>query len=192
MLRLRTTTSLSLLALAIGVAGTGWLSELTDNGLAPPLRRVAVQHMPSPVRRALPSPRRRPHGASRLVQAQADRSIHVSSPIAGPIASDAAAASLDPSPGLQPLAMPSDTSQSWDSMRGHLDGRVLLHVSIDGSGRVSAASMVESSGDPILDAHALRSVRGWRFAVPADHPGGISGNLPMHFSSGSDRLASVP
>lgn len=185
MLRLRITTSLSLLALAIGVAGTGWLSELTGKGVESSLRRVVAQHMPSPVRRALPLPRHQPRGAIRVVQVQPDSSIHLTS--------DAAAASLGPPPTtLQPLAMPSDTSQSWDNLRGHLDGRVLLHVSIDGSGRVIAASMVESSDDAILDAHALRSVRGWRFAVPADHPDGISGDLPMRFSSGSDRVASVP
>ncbi|MGB5940500.1 MAG: energy transducer TonB, partial [Rhodanobacter sp.] len=85
-----------------------------------------------------------------------------------------------------------DTSQSWEELRGHLDGRVLLHVDIDGSGRVRAASLSESSGDPVLDAHALRSVRGWRFAVPSDHPDGLSGELPMRFTSRGDRVAQLP
>ena len=91
-----------------------------------------------------------------------------------------------------PLATPADTSQSWEQLRGHLDGRVLLHLDIDGQGQVSAASLIQSSGDPVLDEHALRSVRGWRFAVPADHPDGLSGELPMRYSSQGDRIARVP
>jgi protein TonB len=58
---------------------------------------------------------------------------------------------------------------------------------VDGAGRVQGASVIASSGDPILDRHALRSVRGWRFAVPADHPDGLSGELPMRFSSQQGR-----
>lgn len=93
---------------------------------------------------------------------------------------------------LLPLTTPTDTSISWDKLRGHLDGRVVVHVAIDGSGRVTTSSLVESSGDPVLDEHALRSVRGWRFAVPGDHPAGLSGDLPMQFSTRGERIASVP
>jgi periplasmic protein TonB len=93
---------------------------------------------------------------------------------------------------LLPLTTPVDASMSWDELRGHLDGRVVVHVAIDGSGRVTTSSLVESSGDPVLDEHALRSVRGWRFAVPGDRPDGLSGELPMHFSSRGERIASVP
>ncbi len=88
--------------------------------------------------------------------------------------------------------MPGDTSQPWYQLVGHMDGRVVAHVDVDGSGHVIAASVVESSGDPLLDEHALRSVRGWRFAVPADQPNGISGDLPMRFSSAGDRVARLP
>lgn len=88
--------------------------------------------------------------------------------------------------------MPGDTSQSWDRLRGHLDGRVVLHLDIDGRGRVEAARLVDTSGDPVLDEHALRSVRRWSFAVPADHPDGISGELPMVFSSAAAASARVP
>lgn len=95
-------------------------------------------------------------------------------------------------PALVPLAMPGDTTQRWDQLRDHIDGRVVVHIDIDGSGRVEAARVVESSGDPVLDEHALRSVRGWRFAVPPDHPGGISGDLPMRFSSQGERVAQLP
>jgi periplasmic protein TonB len=44
----------------------------------------------------------------------------------------------------------------------------------------------------VLDEHALRSVRGWRFAVPLDRPNGLSGELPMRFSSQGDRIAQLP
>jgi protein TonB len=69
---------------------------------------------------------------------------------------------------------------------------VLLHVAVDGGGLVSAARVLESSGDAVLDEHALRSVRGWRFAVPAGHPDGMAGELPMQFSSKGDGIARVP
>jgi protein TonB len=179
MLRLRTTTGLSVLALAIGIAGTGWLSTLTTDWRGPPARYAATHATPSP--RALPSPRRS-HRPVHVVQTRRMRP---------PVDSGGARASV-PAPALVPLATPNDTSQPWYKLRGHLDGRVLLHLDIDGRGQVSAASLSESSGDPILDAHALRSVRGWRFAVPPDHPDGISGDLPMRYSSQGNRLAQLP
>ena len=58
-----------------------------------------------------------------------------------------------------------------------------MQLQVDATGRVGNASVIASSGDPILDQHALRSVRGWRFAVPPGHPDGVSGELPMRFSS---------
>jgi protein TonB len=186
MLRLRTTTGLSVLALAIGIAGTGWLSTLTVGWRGPTPRIVATQHGSSAQHHARPLPRHR-HGPLSVVQvhrAIADRSASDMG--------DAQAAVLAPAPALVPLTMPADTSQSWDELRGHLDGRVVLHVGIDGQGRVDAANLVESSGDPILDEHALRSVRGWRFAVPGDHPDGITGELPMRFSAQGERLAKSP
>lgn len=181
MLRLRTTTSLSVLALAVGIAGTGWLSTLTADWRGPPARYAATRAAPSP--RALPSPRRS-HRAVQVVQAHRMPMVVNDG--------GAQAAVPAPPPELVPLATPSDTSQPWYRLRGHLDGRVLLHVDIDGGGQVRSAGVSQSSGDPVLDEHALRSVRGWRFAVPADHPDGISGELPMRFSSRGDELARVP
>jgi protein TonB len=182
MLRLRTTCGLSALMLAIGIAGTGWLSTLTADWRAPPPRLAAAQKWHAP--RVVSSPRRA-HGPSHGV-----RITRVPVDVA---ALDAGAAQTAPAaPELVPLAMPGDTSQPWDTLRGHLDGRVLLHVAIVGSGRVSAASLAQSSGDPVLDEHALRSVRNWRFAVPAGHPDGFSGELPMRFSSQGDRVAQLP
>jgi len=63
-----------------------------------------------------------------------------------------------------------------------------VQLRVDGEGRVLHARVVASSGDPILDAHALRSVQGWRFAVPPGHPDGLSGELPMRFSSQDGRV----
>jgi protein TonB len=84
-------------------------------------------------------------------------------------------------PPLVPLDTPPGPS-SWTELRGHLDGRVVLEVAIDGSGRVSSAGIAQSSGDPVLDAHAIATVRRWRFAVPAG-ASGVRGQLPMRFES---------
>lgn len=166
MLRLRATAGLSLLALVVGIAGTAWMSSLTSHWQGPPARYADAGKVPrvasAPARPSAPV-----------------RTRHVSPPV-DRVTTNATPA---PPPALVPLLTPSDTSQPWYRLRGHLDGRVLLHVEVDGGGRVSAASMVESSGDPVLDEHALRSVRGWRFAVPASHPEGMAGELPMRFSS---------
>ncbi|OOG49797.1 energy transducer TonB [Rhodanobacter sp. C01] len=175
MLRLRTTTGLSVLALTIGIVGTGWLSTLTGDWRGPPLHH-AVTHRVASAAHPAPSASRLRHRVVGMVQvyrAEADGFRGIAE----------AQAASPAAPELVPLAMPDDSTQRWDVLRGHLDGRVVVHVDIDGNGRVDAASLVESSGDPVLDAHALRSVRGWRFAVPAGHPAGISGDLPMRFSS---------
>jgi periplasmic protein TonB len=186
MLRLRTTTSLSVLALAIGIAGTSWLSTLNVGWRGPAPRLAATQHETSAQRHALPSSKHRRRPVS-LVQVHRTKTNPATDNMSG-----VQAAVLAPAPDLVPLATPGDTSQSWDELRGHLDGRVVLHVGVDGNGRVQAASLVESSGDPVLDEHALRSVRGWRFAVPGDHPDGISGDLPMRFSAQGERIAQSP
>jgi len=182
MFRLRTTTSLSLLALVVGTAGTGWLSTQTSVWSGTPARYTAQADTPS-AQRARPVTRR---------VRDAQRPVHVvpSRRALPPVLAgdEAQAAVVAPAPTLVPLSMPADTSQSWEQLRGHLDGRVRLHLDIDGNGRVRAASLVQSSGDPILDAHALRSVQGWRFAVPPDHPDGLSGELPMRFSSQDGRV----
>lgn len=173
MLRLRTTTGLSALALAVGIAGTGWLSGLTGQWPDAP-GRVATSRVASRAPQPAKPLHRRPAAAyvvqSRRVPQEAGDDT-------------AQAAAIDPPTTLQPIATPGDSSQTWEQLRGHLDGRVVVHLRINASGRVDRASLAASSGDPILDAHALRSVRGWRFAVPPDHPDGLSGELPMQFSS---------
>lgn len=182
MLRLRTSSALSALALAIGIAGTGWLSTLTSGWPGPRVRVAAVRHG-SPAQHPS-SPSRRGHGPVHAVQVRRPGAERAR----GNLGAAQAAATIASTP-LQPVAMPADAARSWDRLRGHLDGRVVLHLDIDGNGRVRAASLIASSGDPILDHHALRSVRGWRFAVPAGRPAGISGELPMVFTSRAAALA---
>lgn len=175
MLRLRTTTTLSLLALSIGIAGTHWLSGL-GTGWGGPSDRVAG-FVPASHRAVARAGRRH---ASRPPQAAAA----VQRVVLPPVADVAQAAPVAPPPELVPVAMPQLPS-SWSRMEGHLQGRVLLHLAVDGGGRVVDAAVAESSGDPVLDAHALATVRNWRFAVPAGYPEGFSGDLPMRFTMGS-------
>ena len=177
--RLRTTTGLSLLLLAGGIAGTGWLSTLTA-GWSGPVAKTPSRHSAVIAKAPVPRHARAPvHVAKTKVVRTAPQEM-------------APAAAPSPPTPLEPVAMPYDTTQPWYKLRGHLDGRVVVHVDTDGRGQVDRASLVESSGDPVLDEHALRSVRGWRFAVPADHPAGVSGELPMRFSSHQDSLARAP
>lgn len=185
MLRLRTSTGLSLLALAIGIAGTSWLSTLTSRWHGQPVRSVAAEH------RSMPrSHERQPiHrlGPVSVVM----RRYHTLRPSPVDELGNVQAANVKAPIELVPLATPSDNSQPWYQLQGHLDGQVVLHLTIDGNGRVITAAMRESSGDPILDDHALRSVHHWRFAVPPDHPEGLSGDLPMRFASRSHEVASA-
>lgn len=181
MLRLRTTATLSVLALAIGIAGTGWLSTLTARGdvsrpafAAAPATRAVTQRAHVPRVAAAAGGVRR---AAAVASAPTYRAVAT---VAEPVAS---VMTPEPVPELVPLTTPSDKSLSWEQLRGHLDGRVLLHVSVDDNGRVSAASVAESSGDELLDAHALRSVWHWRFAVPTDQPDGLSGDVTLRYSS---------
>ncbi|HEY1589390.1 MAG TPA: energy transducer TonB, partial [Rhodanobacter sp.] len=69
MLRLRTTTGLSMFALAIGIVGTGWLSTLTGDWRGPPLRHAGTHRITtSAVRPALSASRHR-HRPVGVVQA---------------------------------------------------------------------------------------------------------------------------
>ena len=171
MLRLRTTSSLSALALTIGIAGTGWLSGLTSAWPGAPVSVAAMSRITTPI----PAHRSRQRHRAPPVVVHAQRAEMARTQAASPIV-------------LQPLAMPPDTSESWERLRGHLDGHLMVHLQVAADGRVQQASVASSSGDPILDAHALRSVRGWRFAVPPGHPEGLSGELPMRFSSADRRV----
>ena len=181
--RLRITALLSMLGLAIGIAGTAWLSAMTATGYAPRSAFVAQRTAaPAPARARL-APVRKPeprHTAMRV------RSHVVATGAVTPAQHDNA------SDELVPQVMVMDDSQSWERLRGHLDGQVLLAVDVDGGGRVTADRIAQSSGDELLDAHALRSVHRWRFAVPADRPDGMRGEVPMRFTSAANRTSLDP
>lgn len=159
--RLRVTTSLSFIALLVGVAGTDWLSGFTDDWIGPPPRAAA--HVAPQLHRV--PPRHRSHAPPRVIGARPE-------PVARPAQASVELVPLDTPPG----------PSSWAALRGHLDGRVVLAIDTDRSGRVTSAGVARSSGDPVLDAHALATVRRWRFAVPAGLPG-VQGELPMRFDS---------
>jgi len=172
MFRLRTTTALSLLALAVGVAGTAWLSGLTA-GWKGPERIAAKPAAAAPVlaqRRAAPAMRPPAHAVHLppvdLSQAGLTQAV---------------AAPAEPAT-LTPIEMPQAPSSIF-SRRVARAGLVVLRLSVDGGGHVISAAVDQSSGDAQLDQEAVQTVQGWRFAVPADHPEGVSGNLPMRFAA---------
>ncbi len=165
--RLRVTTLLSVLALLIGVVGTQWLSARTREWAGPRHAVHAVHVAPAPTaRHHLARPARVP---PRVMGAP-------------PPPSSDAAATTPSLPELVPVSMPALSSR-YDVLQGHLDGRVILAVRVDGAGRVLDAAVARSSGDAVLDAHARAMVAGWRFAVPPGHPQGLSGELPMRFGA---------
>lgn len=164
--RLRVTALLSLLALLIGVFGTQWLSGQTAGWAGPRHAVVAVHTAPPPHRYRADRVR---HAPPRVVAV---------GPKSGPSASPMAT----PTPELVPVSMPPLSSRYRD-LQGHLAGEVVLRLRVDGAGRVQDATVAHSSGDAVLDAHAQALVAHWRFAVPPDHPDGLSGELPMHFGT---------
>ena len=183
MLRLRTAAGLSVLALLVGVAGTSWLSTLTDHGFVAQSRH-AVAQAPAPITRSAGRRQSSPplhRTVLRTPPAVRERAAYRAR--ADSVPDESARALPEADSELVPLTTPTDTSLSWEQLRGHLDGRVQLQVDVDGSGRVSAASVAQSSGDELLDAHALRSVRSWRFAVPQGNAAGVRGEVTVRYSS---------
>ncbi|QNK03497.1 energy transducer TonB [Dyella telluris] len=166
MFRLRTTASLSLLALAIGVAGTAWLSTLTDQWKGP---AGSSSPRTDKVRMVLRRHARAPAASERAVAAVAARSV-----------AEPTKPAVEALPMLTPVDMPA-LPASWLQRTAFASGRVVLRLGIDAEGRVGQARVAESSGNPGLDERALRTVEHWRFAVPADHPEGLSGQLVMRF-----------
>lgn len=169
--RLRTTASLSLLALVIGVAGTAWLSAQTYRHVAwkAEPHRAAMAHV---AHRAFTHSR---HVATRLHYAPMQ--AH-------------AATTMPADDTLMPISMPVAALPS-SRMQGHAVGYLVLHVSVDGEGNVINAFVAQSSGDTVLDANAIALARRWRFAVPVGHPHGASGDVPMRFSGESAQLAQM-
>lgn len=167
MFRLRTTVSLSVLALAVGIAGTAWLSGLTGDWQGPAAR---------------PSPRR---DAVRTVLRRHARSAAPAQPPAAVARSYEPSTEAPPAEAL-PALVPIDTPSlpaSWLQRTAFADGRVVLRLRVDAAGHVSQADVSESSGSAELDQRALRTVARWRFAVPSDQRDGLTGSLVMRFDN---------
>ncbi|WP_266160847.1 energy transducer TonB, partial [Dyella silvatica] len=144
--RLRTTAGFSLLLLLGGVAATGWLSEQTA-GWAGPAKSMKLVAQATVHERAKPA---KVKPALRLA-------LRPSMPMV-PVAArsrpaSSAEAHAEEVPSLVPLVMPA-VAVPYAELRGHLNGRVLLHLAINSLGQVTAAAVSQSSGDAVLDAHA--------------------------------------
>jgi protein TonB len=78
--------------------------------------------------------------------------------------------------------------KAYPSAAGRAEGRVTLQLTVDRSGRLAAVGVARSSGNPTLDAAALRAVKSaGRFpkAPAAVTEAAVTFNLPLRFSAGS-------
>lgn len=175
-MKLRTTASLSLVVLIVGVAGTAWLSSLTDRWPGPDSPR------PSQVAHARAQLLRRVHPTREARRSVLAAKPHTAAPKpVRPL----------PLPALTPVDMPA-ASAAWFGATETASGRVVLHLTVDGKGRVTHASIAQSSGHAALDGRALRTVLSWRFAVPVGHPAGLNGSLVMRFADEPGPVARLP
>jgi protein TonB len=185
MLRLRTTTTLSLFMLGMGIVGTQWLSNQTGSSAEPLASRwarhvtahqAAVQHVVH-----------RSHKSSKHVLADM-RPRYASAPAVAPVPP---VVPRGHAIAWVPVSMPV-SSIPFVRMRHHDAGHLVLHLMVDEQGQVAQATLAQSSGDAVLDANALAIARQWRFAVPTDHPQGFSGDLPVSFTAATAQLAQTP
>lgn len=175
MLALRTSTSLSALALVLGVAGTSWLTALTYER-APMTRRLAEVTLPmaapafvsKTVSRFAPSRTAAEDAPARPVARAVTRPARIVAP------PPAAPAPLDP------VYMPSPR-YPMSALRARREGKVILSVTVTPSGDVTSVTIGRSSGDSDLDAAARDAVRDWRFAASDDRPPRYTADLPVNF-----------
>ncbi|HEY4294809.1 energy transducer TonB [Luteibacter sp.] len=180
MAALRSSTSLSALALLLGIAGTSWLTALTYER-APKTRGLAEVTLPTAapalVSRTVSSvaPSRGamvPRAASRIVAEAAPTQSRSKA---------AAAPAPTPTPAeLVPVYMPSPR-YPIAALRAQREGRVVLSVTVTPDGDVTRVSVGRSSGDESLDRAAEEAVRGWRFAAADDRPARYTADLPVNF-----------
>ncbi|SEM59979.1 protein TonB [Luteibacter sp. UNCMF331Sha3.1] len=175
MLALRTSTSLSALALVIGVAGTSWLTALTYER-APMTRRLAEVTLPTAapalvsktVSRLAPSPAvdaKAPARAPMRAVPRAPRPVVAATPAPEP---------------LVPVYMPSPR-YPMSALRARREGKVVLSVTVTPGGDVTSVTVGRSSGDDDLDRAAREAVREWRFAAADDRPQRYTADLPVNF-----------
>lgn len=175
--KLRITATLSLLGLVLGVAATQWLSDRTAGRADPPPTGPRIANLHALHRNRAPIRPAATVAHARYAPAQV---LATTTPTP--------AASITTT--LVPIATPM-SSLPTTRMDQHAVGNLVLHLTLDGQGQVTAATVAQSSGDSVLDTNAMDIARQWRFAVPADHPQGISGDLPMRFS-GDGPSAQMP
>jgi len=78
--------------------------------------------------------------------------------------------------------------KAYPAAAGGAEGRVTLQLTVDRAGRLKALGVVRSSGNPTLDAAALRAVKSaGRFpkAPGAVTEAAVTFNLPLRFSAGT-------
>ncbi|NID16730.1 energy transducer TonB [Luteibacter yeojuensis] len=184
MLALRTSTSLSALALLIGVAGTSWLTALTYER-APKTRGLAEVTMPTAaparvsktVSSVAPAPvashadggTRRHRGSGEGMPA---RTVWRTPVVSAPPSRAPAE--------LVPVYMPSPR-YPMSALRARREGRVVLSVTVTPEGDVAQVAVGRSSGDEALDRAAEEAVRGWRFATADDRTERYTADLPVNF-----------
>ncbi|MGE7137872.1 energy transducer TonB [Luteibacter sp. NPDC031894] len=188
MLALRTSTSLSGLALLVGIAGTSWLTALTyerapkTRGLAEVTLPTAAPALVSKTVSNVAPPAVRPASVAppsvRLASnvAPSVRPVHAVSRKADPSSARDVATS-DP---LVPVYMPSPR-YPMAALRAQREGRVVLSVTVTPDGDVTSVAVGRSSGDESLDRAAEEAVRGWRFAAADDRPERYTADLPVNF-----------
>jgi protein TonB len=182
MLALRSSTSLSALALLVGIAGTSWLTALTYER-APRTRSLAEVTLPTAapamvsktVSQVAPATTRPAAIAPSAVRAASQRPAAVAPPSARMVGAPRAPA---PEP-LVPVYMPSPR-YPMSALRAHREGKVVLHVTVTPEGDVTRVAIGRSSGDEALDRAAQEAVRDWRFAA-ADRPDRYTAELPVNF-----------
>jgi periplasmic protein TonB len=138
-------------------------------------------------RTSAPHVAHRVHASVRYPMAQV-RTHYPTIPVSMPAAP---MASRDEAVAWVPVSMPM-SSMPFASMRDHAQGNLVVHLVVDGQGQVAQATLAQSSGDAVLDAHALAMAQTWRFAVPADRPYGFSGDLPLSFAPSGAQFAQMP
>ena len=171
MLALRTSTSLSALALVMGVACTSWLTALTYER-APMTRRLAEVTLPAAA----------PALLSKTVSRVAPSPVHVAAVRTAPSRMERLApvvAMPTPEP-LVPVYMPSPR-YPMSALRKQREGKVVLSVTVTPEGAVTSVTVGRSSGDADLDRAAEEAVRGWRFAAADNRPPRYTADLPVNF-----------
>lgn len=150
MLRLRTTAALSLLVVAGGVGMSLWMSAWPRLQDRPTEAAVAARQDGHAAHTPAGHPPHRPTGHASTLAASVSPAQAKTRESPAPIRS--------PSPQY-PI----------EALRKQRGGTVLLRVSVDGAGAVTAVDVARSSGDPALDASARETMRQWRFQAPRDH-----------------------